>query len=346
MLAEKLENIQEERRTCEYKGVTYFVMTDIQTKKCFIEVNGKKMFLDCNGDVANKQPGGRNIKTCLDSYNDIKKINDYLLENKRWNIYLLFVLNMNAGRRIGDILNAKWCDMFEYKVDKDGNPIWDKWNIKKFWCLKEGKTKKNKDVKLNKAVKYAFNIFFEKETAFEKCEKTYNDYIFKQLHGTHKGNVLTQEGYRLILKKVKKESGLEEEIRSHSMRRGLCTLSIENHPNDPKAKTIMMSMYNHSSEAMQAHYTGEIRKLEEQYLDDMGSDFEKYIINGEEVPFHKKVPKVSCNTTKLLECMRESAMYFMVKGMESANETDPKAIMETMNDAMKKVEEILEDIAE
>ena len=57
MLAEKLENISEERKTCEYKGVTYFVMTDIQTKKCFIEVNGKKMFLDCNGVVANKQRG-------------------------------------------------------------------------------------------------------------------------------------------------------------------------------------------------------------------------------------------------------------------------------------------------
>ena len=36
----------------------------------------------------------------------------------------------------------------------------------------------------------------------------------------------------------------------------------------------------------------------------------------------------------------------MVKGMENANETNPKKIIEVMNDAMKKVEEILEDIAE
>ena len=39
-------------------------------------------------------------------------------------------------------------------------------------------------------------------------------------------------------------------------------------------------------------------------------------------------------------------MYFMVKGMENAGETDPKVIMEMMNDAMKKVEEILENVAE
>lgn len=47
-----------------------------------------------------------------------------------------------------------------------------------------------------------------------------------------------------------------------------------------------------------------------------------------------------------MECMRDAATYFMVKGIENANETDPKVIMETMNDAMKKVEEILENIAE
>lgn len=333
-------------KTCEYQGTTYFVATDMETKKCFIEVDGKRKYLDKNGEVYNRQPGGRNVKTCLDSYADIKKICDYLLENKRWNIYLLFVLNMNTGRRIGDILNAKWSDMFECKTDDNGNELYDKWEIKKFWCLVEGKTKKPKEVKLNKAIRYAFDVFFKNETAFEKNEKTYSQYIFQQLHGTHKGNVLTQEGYRLVLKKIKKDVGLEKEIRSHSMRRGLCTLSLENHPDDPKAKTIMMSMYNHSSEAMQAHYTGEMARLEEKYLDDMGNDFERYVIRGEEVPFHKKVPKVTCNTTKLLEKMRDSAMYFMVKGMENANETDPKIIMEMMNDAMKKVEEILEDIAE
>ena len=81
-------------------------------------------------------------------------------------------------------------------------------------------------------------------------------------------------------------------------------------------------------------------------MDDLGEDFIKYAINGEEVPFHKKTPHIVCNTTKLLECMRDAATFFMVKGMENANETNPKKIIEVMNDAMKKVEEILEDIAE
>ena len=142
------ENQNIQPKTCEYKGLTYFVLTDMNGK-CFINIDGKKKYLDKNGNVANKQPGGRNIKTCLDSYEDIKKICDYLLETKKWNYYLLFVLNMNTGRRIGDILKSKWCDMFECKTDDEDNKIYDKWKIRKFWYLQEEKTEKKKDIASN-----------------------------------------------------------------------------------------------------------------------------------------------------------------------------------------------------
>lgn len=336
MLANALENNENkpERRTCEYKGVTYFVLTDMQGR-CFIDVNGERKYLDCNGKVANKQPGGRNVRDCIDSYEDMAKIYNYLIEKKRWNIYLLFVLNYNLSRRIGDLLKANWSDFFD-----------ENWKLRKYWSLTEKKTGKQNDIKLNKAVKIAFKTFFENETAFEKNEKNYNEPVFKQLHGTHKGTVITQEGYRKALIKVEDELNLEKKLRSHGFRRGAFTNMLESHPNDPKAKTIIMDISKHSSEQMLSHYIGESDKNKEKYIDDLGEDFIKYAINGEEVPFQKKVPHVVCNTTKLLECMRESAMYFMVKGIENANETDPRVFMEMMNDAMKKVEEILEQIAE
>ena len=74
------ESNQEEKRTCEYKGVTYFVMTDIENGKCFIEVGGERKYLNKCGKVANKQPGGRNVKDCVDSYDDMAKIYKHLLE--------------------------------------------------------------------------------------------------------------------------------------------------------------------------------------------------------------------------------------------------------------------------
>ena len=335
IVEEKVSKNKPIRNTCEYQGVNYFVLTDIETRKCFIEVNGERKYLDCNGKVANKQPGGRNVKDCVDSYEDMCKIYNHLLEQKRWNIYLLYVLNYNLSRRIGDLLKSKWSDFFD-----------ERWRLRKYWSLKEGKTKKNNDIRLNKAVRIAFETYFENESAFEKTQKTYNDYVFKQLHGTHKGKVISHEGYRLALIKVEEELKLEKKLRSHGFRRGAFTNMLESHPNDPKAKTIIMDISKHSNEQMLSHYIGESDKNKDKYLEDLGDDFIKYAINGEAVPFHKKVPQVCVNTTKLLDCMRESAMYFMVKGIENANETDPKVIMEMMNDAMKKVEEILESIAE
>ena len=35
---------------------------------------------------------------------------------------------------------------------------------------------------------------------------------------------------------------------------------------------------------------------------DVVSDFQKYVINGEEIPFHKKVPQVVISTTKSMGC--------------------------------------------
>lgn len=322
------------KKTCDYKGATYFVLTDMNGK-CFIEVDGKKKYLDKNGCVYNRQPGGRNVKDCVNSYEDLAKIYQHLLDKKRWNIYLLFVLNYNLSRRVGDLLNLKWSDLFD-----------ENWKLRKFLHLEEEKTHKNNDIKINKAVKIAFNTFFKNETAFEKTDKNYNEPIFKQLHGTHKGKVISQEGYRQALIKVENELQLEKKLRSHVFRRGAFTNMLESHPNDPKAKTIIMDISKHSNEQMLSHYIGESDKNKERYLDDLGEDFIKYAINGEEVPFHKKVPQVMCNTAKLMECIRESAMYFMVKGIENANETDPKIIIEMVNNAMKKVEEILEEVAE
>lgn len=331
-----VENEQESiKNTCEYQGVSYFVLRDISNGKCFIEVDGERKYLNKNGCVANKQPGKRNVKDCIDSYEDMMKIYHHLLEKKRWNIYLLFVLNYNLSRRIGDLLNAKWSDFFD-----------ENWKMRKFWELKEGKTQKFNEIKINKAVRIAFKTFFDNESAFEKSDKNYHEPVFKQLHGTHKGKVISQEGYRQALIKIGDELKMEKKLRSHGFRRGAFTNMIESHPNDPKAKIITMDISKHSSEPMLTHYIGESDKNKERYLDDLGNDFEKYVINGEEVPFHKKVPQVVCNTTKLMECMRDAATYFMVKGIEMANETDPRVILQVVNESMKKMEEILEDIAE
>lgn len=324
MLAEKLENISsEKRRTCEYKGVTYFVLTDMETKKCFIKVNGEKLYLDCNGKVSNKQVGTKSIKTAVENFEDMRKIQNYFMKEKQWNFYLLFTLNINTGRRVSDLRAAKWSDFFY----KNGN-------MKKVWLIeKEQKTGKTKELYVNTAIQEAFRIFLENEKSID-FEYDYNEPVFKQLHGTHRGKVISEEGYRKAL--IKAGECLDYEVRSHSMRRGFGKAIMELHPNDNKAKSVLMELFNHSSEQMTNRYIGETAKMEKEYLEDFGDKYKRYVMNGEEVPFLVKKPVSVYDNSEL----RNYMMCSFGKILDVKDEMDPLKLMELYNELLNGLENI------
>lgn len=337
MEATKLQSVEinhKEQNTCKYQGVTYFVMTDINGK-CFIEVNGERKYLDCNGKVYNKQRGTKSIKTAIENFEDMKKIQDYFIQNEQWNFYLLFTLNVNTGRRISDLLQTKWSDFFY----KNGN-------IKRFWDIMkfeketnnrvrgEQKTSKIKELFINVAVQEAFNLFLEKENRNIDFEYDYDEFIFKQLHGTHRGKVVSQEGYRQAL--IKAGECLDYDIRSHSMRRGMGKMMLELHPNDPKGKAVLMELYNHSSEKMTNKYIGETAKLEKEYLEDFGDKYKKYVMDGEEIPFTVKKPVSVYDNSEL----RNYMLCAFGKILDKKDESDPIVLMNLYNELLDGLEEI------
>lgn len=319
------DNNEKTRRTVEYKGVTYFVHTDMD-KKSFIEVNGKRKYLDCNGNVAHKQRGTKSIKTAIENFEDMKKIQDYFINKGQWNLYLLFTLNVNTGRRISDLRQARWSDFF-YRNGK----------MKKMWNINHGegeqKTKKQKELYINTAIQEAFRIFLEKEKSID-FNYDYDEPIFKQLHGTHKGKVISQEGYRRAL--IKASECLDYEVRSHSMRRGMGKMMLELHPGDNKAKSVLMELYNHSSERMTNKYIGETAKLEREYLEDLGEKYKKYVMDGEEIPFMMKKPVSSYDTSELRNYMLEA----FGRILDIKDETDTIKLMKLYNELLDGLEMI------
>lgn len=329
-----LKNISNaNRRTCIYQGVTYFVATEIDSGKDFIEVNGERKYLDKNGHVANKQCGTKSIKTAIESFEDMKKIQDYFVNNKMWNFYLLFTLNINTGRRISDLRQSKWSDFFY----KNGN-------MKKYWDIKkinksglrvsgEQKTNKVKELYINTAIQEAFKIFLENEKSID-FKYDYEEYVFKQLHGTHRGKVISEEGYRKAL--IKAGECLEYEIRSHSMRRGMGKMMLELHPGDNKAKSVLMELYNHSTEKQTNKYIGENAKLEKEYLEDFGEKYKKYVMDGEEIPFLVKKPVSVYDNSEL----RDYMLCCFGEILDMKDETDAIVLMKLYNKLLDGLETI------
>ena len=327
-----LKSVKEVPKTCDYKGITYFVQTDINTKKCFILIDGKRKYLDCTGKVANKQHGTKSIKTAIENFEDMKKIQDYFIENKQWNFYLLFTLNANTGRRISDLRKVIWSDFFY----KNGN-------MKKYWDVKkldedgnrisgEQKTSKAKEIYINAAIQEAFKIFLENENI--DFEYDYEEPVFKQLHGTHRGKVISDDGYRKAL--IKASEVLDYDIRSHSMRRGMGKMIMELHPNDNKAKSVLMELNNHSSEKMTNKYIGETARLEKEYLEDYGEKYKKYVMDGEEIPFVIKKPVSIYDNSEL----RDYMLCAFGKILDAKNETDPIILMKLYNELLDGLETI------
>lgn len=321
-----------ENKTCEYLGDNYPILSDMEGKP-FIEVNGERKYLDKNGKVINKQRGTKSIKTAIESFEDMKKIQDYFIEHKKWIHYLLFTLNANTGRRILDLRQAIWSDFFY----KNGS-------MKKYWNIKkvdeegqripgEQKTGKSKELFINIAVQEAFRIYLENEKGID-FNYDYDEPIFKQLHGNYRGKVLSEECYRKAL--IKAGECLDYEIRSHSMRRGMGKMMLELHPNDPIAKSVLMELYNHSSEKMTNKYLGETAKLEMEYLDDYGQKYKKFVMDGENIPFLVKHPVSVYDNSEL----RNYMLCAFGKILDIKDETDTIKLMKLYNELLDGLEMI------
>ena len=316
--------------TCEYKGVTYFVLIDKETKKKCIKINeDETVYLDKNGKVYNKQKGTRSVKTAIESYEDLHKIINHFTENKQWLYLLFFSLQYNTGRRFSDIRAARWCDFF--KRDGEFREIWDihKANGERG----EQKTGKIEEIHINKAIKEAFKMYLENEKSID-FKYDYKEPIFKQPHGTHRGKVISESGYRKALDSL--ESILGYKIRSHSIRRTFGKNIMEAHPNDNIILPTLSKMLNHSSIPMTENYIGETAKRERYIYEEVGENWEKYGVKGEKIPFELRTPVSSYNNSEL----REYMMCAFGKILDMKDETDPVVLMKLYNELLDGLESI------
>ncbi len=165
---------------------------------------------------------------------EIKKI----LKNKSVRNYMLFVLGINTGLRIGDLLRLKVEDV------KDKSHI----------IIREQKTSKNKQFLINSNLRKELNNYIEGMADHE--------YLFQSRVGENKP--LTRfQAYR-ILSTAGKEAGLDR-IACHSTRK---TFGYH-HYRKYKDVALLQKLFNHSSPAITLDYIG----ITQDIIDDSIEDF-------------------------------------------------------------------------
>lgn len=165
----------------------------------------------------------------LDKIRSMKKI----LFAQRERDYLLFVIGINSPYRISDLIRVQ----YHHVID-------EKKKVQNHLILIEQKTKKENKVALSKGVQKAIVSYVETHYRGNPEE-----YLFKSRKGVNRaiGRVQAWE----ILSDAAKEIGLEN-IGTHSLRKTFGYHQIKRGTNI----TLLMKMFNHSSESVTLRYIG------------------------------------------------------------------------------------------
>lgn len=174
----------------------------------------------------------------IKSIRDISKIKQFLLGKKSKRDYLLFVLGINIGLRIGDLLSLKVADV----VDETGN-------IKRAVNIVEQKTRKYREFELNKSARDAIRVYLE-----ELNDRDGSVYLFE----SRKGNkAITTRSAHKIIKNTIRELGIKGNFGTHSLRK---TFGYHRYNSGVKVETLQR-VFNHSSSTVTLRYIGIDREV-------------------------------------------------------------------------------------
>lgn len=187
-----------------------------------------------NDIMTNLKRGGK--MNLVEPIRDKKKIDalKVYLRGKSIRDYALFVVGINVALRVSDLLNLTWSDVLNQ-------------NGKSFKSIKliEGKTKKKRDIKLNKTSENALRELLNTLDTY-----TMGEFIFKSREGKNKA--LTRQQVLNILKDSSAATGVKENVGTHTLRKTWGYHAWQK----GFSPALIMETLNHSNLSMTKRYLG------------------------------------------------------------------------------------------
>lgn len=195
----------------------------------------------------------------IKSLDEIKRISRYLIDNKRYRDNMLFIVGINFGLRVSDLLQLR----FTHLID-------DNFTFKTSFPILEKKTKNTRKVKrnryitINKAVMDAVTLYLSNTKG---CKL--DDFMFRSEsnRGSNLNRPMSRAAVDYILKEIACTLKLENKVATHTLRKTFAYHQMVMSNNDPRKLLLLQKMFGHSSAAQTLDYigiTGE--EIEDAYL--------------------------------------------------------------------------------
>lgn len=179
---------------------------------------------------------------------DVERVSEYLIQNRRWRDNMLFICGINFGLRISDLLRLR----FKNLINNDGT-FKDSFPILEKKTRNTRKVKTNRIVTVNSAVKRAIVLYLENTDGVSM-----DDYLFKceGNRGGHKNVPLATFSVNRILKKIADDLGLDMKMSTHSLRKTFAYHQMLMSANDPRKLMLLQKIFGHSTVMQTLTYIG------------------------------------------------------------------------------------------
>lgn len=188
---------------------------------------------------------------------DVNRISQYLIANKRYRDNMLWIVGINFGLRVSDLLQLRFCDIID-----------ENYQFKTTFAVWEQKTRntrkvaRNRYITINQAVKEAVTLYLT------NVPSNFDDYLFRsESPNAPKNKPLHSVSVERILKGIKADLGLKPRMATHTLRKtfGYHQMAMSN--NDPRKLLLLQKMFGHSSTAVTLRYIGITEEeIEDAYL--------------------------------------------------------------------------------
>lgn len=242
-----------------------------------IDINSKRLPSDTTIDIGKLKQSSRQLKAGLiapaaedtsyeiaaehtsepiKSIEDINRITQYLIDQKRWRDNMLFIVGINFGLRVSDLVSLRFSHIINPNFTfKDKFPILEK------KTKNTRKVKKNRYLTINTAVIEAVTLYLENTPGVKlsdymfRSESTGGNYS-EDNQDNKENRPLSRSSVDRILKGIANDLNLNCKVSTHTLRKTFAYHQMVMSGNSSRKLLVLQKMFNHSSAAQTLEYIG------------------------------------------------------------------------------------------
>lgn len=179
---------------------------------------------------------------------DIIRISQFLIGQKRYRDNMLFIVGINFGLRVSDLISLRFSHLIN-----------DECAFRDRFAILEKKTKntrthkRNRYITVNTAVVEAVTLYLEHTPNIRL-----SDFMFRSEsnNGSNENKPIHRATVDTILKGIAKDLGLGNRMSTHTLRKTFAYHQMVMSGNDPRKLLLLQKMFGHSTAAQTLDYIG------------------------------------------------------------------------------------------